>query len=242
MAVKLWPGQDAIGKRFVSAIVSEKPAEVIGIVKSTKYRDGFQPLKPPVPQFYLPTGVSSPSARTFYIRTRAKPENLSREVVSEIRSIDPNIAIQDVVTMEQQVTSSLNGFGIPRLFVLIASGLGAVALLLALVGTYGALSFMVGQRSHEIGIRMALGANRSTVLKLVLGHGLGLATKSVVAGGLAGAALGRLLQIVLLNVSPVDLVVMVSAVLLLLATAFLTCLLPARKATRIDPILSLKSE
>jgi putative ABC transport system permease protein len=144
--------------------------------------------------------------------------------------------------MEEQIRKSLNGFGIARLFVLIASVLGLLALSLALVGTYGALSFMVGQRTHEIGIRMALGADRAALVRMVLRHGLGLASKGIVAGVIAGAALGRLLRVVLLDVSPLDPLVFASVASLLLAAALVTCLIPARKATRIDPILSLKCE
>src|SRR5207244_12216468 len=87
MAAGLWPGQKAIGKRFRSAIVPDQPIEVIGIVKSTKHRDGFQPRKAPAPQFYLSTGPSSPSPRTFYIRTTGRPESVVPAVRSEVRSI-----------------------------------------------------------------------------------------------------------------------------------------------------------
>jgi predicted permease len=242
MAIRLWPNQDPIGKKFRAPIFPDQSVEVLGVVRSTKQSDGFQPLKPPPPQFFLPAGAASPPIRTFYIRTSGKPESLSVEVVSAIRSIDPNVSIEDVTTMQQQIRGSVNGFGIPRMFVFIAGVFGLLALLLALVGTYGALSFMVGQRTHEIGVRIALGADGTSVLRIVLRDGLRLALAGIVAGLMAGAALGRLFRSLLLDVSPLDPVVSISVALLLLAAALVTCLLPGRKAVRIDPILALKSE
>jgi putative ABC transport system permease protein len=242
MATRLWPNEDAIGKRFRSGIDTERWIEVVGVVKSIKQSEGFQPLKPPPPQFFMPMGSAASRIRTFYVRTLVPPESLASTVRSEIRSIDPNVAINHVATMEQQVTQSPNGFGIARMFVYIAVALGLLALLLALVGTYGALSFMVGEQAHEIGIRIALGASGSAVLNIVLQHGLGLALKGVAAGIVLAALAGRLLQTIMPDVSPFDPVVLTTVPLLLLTMAFVTCLIPARKATRIQPILTLKSE
>src|SRR5262249_2601430 len=144
------------------------------------------------PQLFLHTaqssllGQSTPINRTLYIRTDVVPESLSVVMESEIRSIDGNVAISNITTMDEQIRRSPTGFGIARSAVLFSAFLGGLGLLLALVGTYGALAFMVGQRAQEIGVRIALGAGPSRVLRIVVWHGLALAA----VGGVAGVALG----------------------------------------------------
>jgi len=248
LAEQLWPNDDAIGKRLKTTVAPDLMLEVVGIVRASKQSDGLQPRKPAPPQLFVPAaqatalGRTVPVARTFYIRTRVPPESLAAAVQSEIRSIDANVAVNNVGTMDAQVRQSLTGFGLARAAVVISASLGVLALLLALVGTYGSLSWMVGQRVQEIGVRIALGANRSAVLRMIVYHGLKLAALGAVAGVLAGGAIGGLLQIFLFDVSPLDPLVLIPVVLLLLGTAFLTCMIPARRATRIDPILALKCE
>jgi predicted permease len=248
LAAQLWPNEDAIGKRLKTTVAPDLMLEVVGIVKASKQSYGLQPRKPAPPQLFVPAGQAAllgrtmPIAGTFYIRTRIPPESLAAAVQSEIRSVDANVAVNNLATMDAQVRQSLNGFGLARAAVAISASVGVLALLLALVGTYGSLSWMVGQRVQEIGVRIALGANREAVLRMIVFHGLKLAALGAVVGVLAGGAIGRLLQIFLFDVSPLDPLVLIPVVLLLLGTAFMTCMIPARRATKIDPILALRCE
>jgi putative ABC transport system permease protein len=248
LAARLWPGEDAVGKHFRTSLAANALFEVIGVVKASKQREGLQPRRMPGAQVFFYAGQSAlfgttvPMPRTLYIRTLTDPENIAASVQSDIRSIDANIAIPNMVTMEEQVRRSPTGFGAARVAVIISAALGFLVLALALVGTFGSLSFMVGQRTQEIGIRMALGAKRSAVLKMIIGHGLLLASVGTIGGMLLGAEIGNLLQIFLFDVSPSDPLILIAVALLLLSTACLTCLLPARRATRIDPMLALKCE
>jgi hypothetical protein len=248
MAARLWPGEEPVGKRFRTSLSSDLLFEVIGVVKATKQREGLQPHRPPSPQVFLSTEQSAaaahavPMTRTIFVRTAMDPQIIALAIQSEIRSIDADIAIPNMVTMEEQVRRSPTGFGVARAAALISAVLGVLVMSLALVGTFGSLSFMVGQRTQEIGIRMALGARRSTVLKMIVGHGLMLVSIGALAGIVLAVELGGVLQVFLFDVSPVDPFIVVSAILLLLTAAGATCLFPARRATQVDPILALKCE
>jgi ABC-type antimicrobial peptide transport system permease subunit len=144
--------------------------------------------------------------------------------------------------LDEQVRRSPTGFGLARTAVYISAILGFVGLTLALVGTYGALAFMVGQRTQEIGIRIALGANSMQVIGLVVRQGLQLTIGAGVAGVALGAAMGRLLRGFLFDVSPTEPFIVMAVIVILMLASVLTCAIPARKATAIDPILALKCE
>ncbi len=247
MAEDLWPGQSPIGKRFRTVAAPDLLLEVVGVVKSSKLSNGLQPRRPARPQFFLPSSQSSllgrpiSSSRTFYIRTAVAPESLASTIQSEIRSIDANVLVQNVVTMEEQVGSSLNGFGLARTAVLISAVVGLLALVLALVGAYGSLAFMVGQRTQEIGVRIALGAAPAAVLKMIIWQGLKLAFFGIVGGAILGAQIGGLIQTFLFDVSPLDPLILIFVIAVLVIAALLTSVIPARRALTIDPILALRS-
>ncbi len=248
MAAQLWPGQEAIGKRFNMSPAPDHWIEVIGVVRGSKQTKGMLPRSPMPAQVFLNTaqsaslGMATPLTRFFYVKTQVAPESLLSEVQSAIRGIDGSISIPNVSTLENQVRHSPTGFGLARTAVYISAILGFVGLALALVGTYGALAFMVGQRTQEIGIRVALGANPRNVVGLVVWQGVKLAAGAGIAGVALGAAVGRLLQDFLFDVSPTDPLIMISVIGILMLAAALTCVIPARKATAIDPILALKCE
>jgi putative ABC transport system permease protein len=173
------------------------------------------------------------------IRTAGDPEAIERSVGAVINSMDPDLPMAHVKTMDQLVDDSfLLDRSVSGLFAVFA----AAALLLAAIGIYGVMSFSVAQRTHEIGLRVALGATRSQVLRLILREGLVLALFGLGLGLLGGALVGRAVQSTLYQVSAIDPLTLCAVALLLLAAALLACYLPARRATRVDPMVALRCD
>ena len=171
----------------------------------------------------------------------SNPLELARPVAEAVRSIDPNLPVTNLTTMEREISDSVAR---PRLRTLILALFAGLSLVLAAVGLYGIIAYSVAQRGQEIGIRMALGADRGRVQRLVLRQGLGL-TLAGLAAGLAGAAAvvaTGWLEGLLYNVAPTDVLTFAVVPLLLVAVALLASLLPARRATRVDPLIVLRAE
>jgi putative ABC transport system permease protein len=235
MARRFWPNEDPVGRRIdLIGEGSRQSAEIIGIAKAGKYRSlGEEPR----PFMYRP--FSYMARATLVVRTAGNPEALLAPIRREAQALDPNLALVQLVTLEEHMAFPL--------FAARASGtllgaLGFLALILALVGLYGVLAFLVSQRTREIGIRMALGAERSEVLKLVMRHGLSL-TLIGVGVGLAGAfAVTRILSSVLYGIQPTDPPTFIGVSLLLILVAALACFIPAHRATRVDPTVALRYE
>jgi ABC-type antimicrobial peptide transport system permease subunit len=173
------------------------------------------------------------------VRTTGDPMALAGPVRGEVRAIDPTVPVANVRPMTEVVATSL---ATPRLTGFLLGTFAAIALVLAAVGIYGVLAYLVSRRTHEIGIRLAIGADRRQVMGLILGHGLRLTAAGVVLG-LAGAfALARLMQSVLYDVRPTDPGTYVAVVGVLVAAAVLASALPALRAIRVDPVSALRSE
>jgi predicted permease len=236
MADKFWPGQDPIGKRF--RIVGSAWAEVVGIAGNGKYMILGES---PQPFFYVPLAQSYTSLRSLEIRSGIPPNALLRELQQQIRNLAPDLPIFDAETMEQTL-SGANGYFVLRFGATMAGVMGLIGLILAAVGVYGVMAFSMAQRTREIGIRMALGANRRDVLKLVLRQGLTIVIAGVVVGLACGWALTHAMGRFAAGPSGAGPLIYCGATLVLISVALLACWIPARRATRVDPMVALRHE
>jgi len=238
MAQRYWPKQDPIGKRFRSTDLKNDWLEIVGVVQNGKSEGIFSD---PSAYFYVPIAQQYKSLRALQLRTAGDPALVAPLVAREIRALDPDIPVFDVVTMERMIQGP-NGFFLLRMGAVFGGALGLLGLALALVGVYGVVSYAASRRTQEIGVRMALGATRGEILRLVLGRGLVLVAVGV-GVGLAGAVgVSRLLSNFLFNVSTVDPVTFIGVPVLLGAMALAASYVPAFRATRIDPSVALRSE
>ncbi|MFL6538676.1 MAG: ABC transporter permease [Chthoniobacterales bacterium] len=234
-AKKFWPNGDALGKRITFDDPTKNPVwvQVVGIVASMHHLGLDADVKP---EMYMPITHSPPRTMILTLRSNQDPRALIANVRRELKSIDPGIAIAYVRPMEQIVGDSIAA---RRLSVVLLGAFAAVAVVLASVGIYGVISFLVVQRTHEIGVRMALGAQRGDVLKLVIGR----ASRLIIGGTIAGLFLAvcstRTLATLLYRVSAFDLSTFALVTLLLAAVALLASYIPAVRATRADPMLAL---
>lgn len=238
MAHAFWPNEDAIGKRFSLKSASGPFVEIVGVTGNGKYVFiGWDKER----YFYVPVAQDFNSYRTLQVRSSVPPETLITQVQSEVRALDPNMPITEVRTMRQSL-SGANGFFIFKVGAVLAAAMGILGLILAVVGVYGVVSFAASQRTHEIGIRMALGANRRDILLLVLRQGLILVIGGVLSGVLLAWALTRSMATLLVGVSPTDALTFVTATLLLGGIGLWACYAPARRAMRLDPMVALRYE
>jgi putative ABC transport system permease protein len=195
--------------------------------------------KEPMPELYLPHAQHPVGGMTLVARTAADPLSLATAIRHEIWAVDQNQPIDEVKTMERLLADQIAGV---RVFVWVLSVFAGAALLLAAVGIYGLMSYAVNQRTHEIGVRMALGARPSDVLRLVLRQGLSIALVGVMIGLAAALALTRLMTGLLFGVSPADPATSVGISLLLTGVVLLATYIPARRATKVDPMIALRHE
>ncbi len=232
-----WPNESPVGKVFQwKERAGDQPVEVIGVARDAKQSDLFESA----PRLaYFPLAQKYDDGMTLHLRTATKPEGLVAAVREQIRDLDPKLPIYNVRTLDQYRRDAMFE---KRIQATLISGFGLLALALASLGLYGVLSFSVAERRQEIGIRMALGANRGNVLRLVIGQGF----KLIVAGvalGLAGAfAATRVLKNTLYGVSTTDPLTFVGVPLVLLLVALVACWIPARRATNVDPMIALRCE
>jgi len=226
----------AVGKRMKLEGDGAKWREVVGVVGDERFFGWDNDLNAST---YFPYGAAPDSGMAFVVRTKIDPMSVSSSVRQAIWSIDKDLPFTEVQTMDQRLSQSFAG---RRFYMILLSIFSALALVLSLVGIYGVMSYSVAQRTREIGVRMALGAERHHVLGLVLGRGLVL-TLIGTAAGLAGAfALTRFLASLLYGVHPTDVATFAVVSLLLAAIATLACYIPARRATKVDPLVALRYE
>ena len=237
LAKRFWPNGDALGKRMRFTGPPEKSPwiQVVGIVPDVKHDLSL----PVTPDYYLPYAQDSWNSMVLVAKTRVEPLALAASVRQQVWSIDKDQPVFDVRSMDQVRALSVSLYS----FSSVSLGIFAViAVLLAAIGIYGVMSYAVMQRTQEIGIRMALGARAADVLKLVVRNGMSLALIGVVAGLAGSYALTRLLASLLVGVTPTDVVTFALVTLGLLMIALLACYVPARRATKVDPLVALRYE
>ncbi len=208
----------------------------MGIVKDVRY-DGLTEAVDPA--YYMPYAQIPDSGMDLVIKTSGDPKLIIPSIRAELRSMDPEIPLIRVTTLDERMALAV---GEPRFQTLLLGVFSAIALLLAAVGVYGVLSYSIGLRTHEIGVRMSLGASRHDVLWMVIGEGMLLAIAGSVAGLAGSFALTGLLKGVLFEISPHDPATFAGVAFLMLAVAFFACFIPARRATRVDPMVALRHE
>ncbi len=238
MAAHFWPREDAVGKRFSIASEQGPFLEVVGVTADGKYQTLAEDAQP---FFYVPLAQNFVSRRALQIRTLAAPESLATAVEEQIRQLAPDLAIMDLETMNQSLAGAF-GFFAFRAAAILAGVLGLIGLTLAVVGVYGIVSFAASQRTREIGIRMALGANSRDVLRLVWKQGVRLVLAGVLVGVLAAWTVARAMAILLAGISVNDPVTYLAVSTLLLAVGLVACWIPARRAMRVDPMVALRYE
>lgn len=238
MAKQLWPGQDAIGRRFR---IGERAdwIEVVGVARDGKY---MMLAEPPRPYFYLPMDQNYRSPATLMVRSASSPTALAGPVQRVLGELDPDLPVFNVRTMEHHMRASVFAYLPLRMAVAMAAAQGAVGLLLAVIGLYAVVSYTVTRRTREIGVRMALGANRAEILRLVVRDGMVLSLIGVAFGLVMAVGIGLVLSRVLYGLAAVDGPVLIAATALLLVVSAVACYVPARRATRVDPLIALRCE
>jgi predicted permease len=238
MAKRFWPNEDPIGKSFSLKSNTGPFVEVVGVAGDGQY---FFISTEAQPYFYLPLTQNFVSYRSLQVRASVPPQSLISSVQERIHKLAPDLPIQDVRTMQQMI-QGIGGLFLFRLAGTVAAIMGFLGLTLAIVGVYGVVSYAVSRRRHEIGVRVAVGASRNDILKLVCKQGLQLIAAGVCAGLLGAWVLARAMASLLLNVSPADPVTFASVAALLTLVALIACLIPAHRATHIDPNSALRYE
>jgi predicted permease len=231
---KFLPGENPIGRQFGDG---DDTFEIVGVCGDTQYDRARAPVPPT--WFNLLQQARETNAMTFAVRTTAGVPAILPMIREAVRAVDKDLAVFDVRTQQQQVDSTMSR---ERLFVTLTSAFGVLALILASVGIYGILAQNVSRRTPEIGIRMALGATRGDLLVMVLREASLLAVIGVIVGAAVAAGLGRYVQAILFGVRPIDPIAIGGSITAMLAVALLAGWLPARRASRLEPMVALRHE
>ncbi len=237
LARQYWPGKDPLGQQlkfgFGRGVQGVTIVGVAGDIKS----DGFE--APSVPHIYVALGQFAPVNAVVFLRSKGDVENLGEAVRQQVESINPNVPVHSIMSMDQIIARSVAN----RRFALELLGVfAAVALLLAAIGIYGVMAYSFSQRTHEVGIRIALGAQRLDILRMALGEGMRIVVVGL-AAGLAGAAImTRFFRSMLFDVAPADPITFFSVSAILAGVALLACYIPAKRATRVNPLAALREE
>lgn len=238
IADRMFAGRDPIGRRLRYASVQVDPVTIVGVVGDVKVTGLDEEIRPVL---YYPFRQAGDYSSSLVVRTNNDPNALANAVRGEIRSLEPDAVIMNVNTMEGMISQTQASF-IRRFPALVISIFAGVALLLASIGIYGVVSYSVSQQIHHIGIRMALGAGPADILKMVLKQGLVLALAGLAIGVVAALLLMRLLTTLLYQVKTTDIATFAIVTGTLFAVALLACYLPARRATKVDPLVALRGE
>ncbi|HET9270466.1 MAG TPA: FtsX-like permease family protein, partial [Vicinamibacterales bacterium] len=238
MARTLWPGEDPLGRRFRFGRDGGW-IEVVGVAADGKYVMLAEQRRP---YFYVPLAQHYRSPVTVMIRTASDPAALATPLQRLLNERDPDLPVFNVRTMEKHVRESVFGLMPLRMGASMAAVQGAIGLLLTVMGLYAVVSYAVARRTREIGVRMALGAGRGNVLRLVVREGMRLSLVGIAIGLLLACGVGFVMSRILYGVVPIDVPVFGNVTALLLAVSALACYLPARRATRVDPLVALRYE
>src|SRR5579885_1635217 len=235
-ARKYWPGEDPIGKHVLDPENRFPPAEVVGVVGDIKHWG----LDDKAQEYLYTSSTQTPDNSMFVVvRTASDPAGVSASVRNEVRPLDRALPVYDIKPMAQRIVESTSS---RRLVMFLLGVFAAVALALASVGIYGVMAYTVTQRTHEIGVRMALGAGRGDILRMVVGQGMFLALAGVALGLLLSFAVTRFMSSLLFGVGANDPATLAAVSLTLALIALLACLIPARRAMRVDPMVALRYE
>ena len=237
LARRYWPDQDPLGQQVKFGFgPGPKGVTIVGVVGDIK-SDGFAEAS--VPHIYVAMGQFAPINAVLFLRGRGDAQSLGEAVRQVVGSMDANVAVHSVSTMDQIIARSVAD----RRFALELLGVfAAVALLLAAIGIYGVMSYAFSQRTHEVGIRMALGAQRLDILRMALVEGMRIVAIGLVVGLVGAAVMTRFFESLLFNVAPSDPITFLSASAVLVGVAFFACYIPAQRATRVDPLVALREE
>src|SRR5215469_10916593 len=237
MAARFWPGNSPVGRRFSRNREPQRSIEIVGVVANSKVDDVYSPYRP---GFYVPIAQSDVLAQTLQVRT-SPTSKVAPEILATIQSLAPAMPVVSVRTMTEAV-NGINGLLLFNLGADLTGTLGLLGLTLAIVGVYGVMAHAVGQRTNEIGLRMALGAQRSDILRMMCGRGLLIISTGIALGLLAAIGIAQLVSDFLVGVGRTDPVTYATVTPLLAAVALLACHIPARPATRVDPMVALRHE
>jgi predicted permease len=238
IADRLFAGRDPVGRKLRYSSIQTDPVTIAGVVGDVKITGLDEEIRPVL---YYPFRQAGDYSSSLVVRTSTDPTSLANAVRGEVRSLDPDAAVLDVDTMEGMISQTQASF-IRRFPALVIGIFAAVALLLASIGIYGVVSYSVSQQIHYIGIRMALGAGPADILRMVLKQGMVLALAGIAIGVVAALGLMRLLATLLYQVKTTDVVTFAIVSGTLFAVALLACYLPARRATKVDPLVALRYE
>jgi predicted permease len=236
MAQTYWPNDDPVGKRFKAVKAGASWITVVGVIANARTQSL---VRGEVPQVYLDLYQTGARRLAILLRGHFHTAAIADEVREQVQSLDPTLPVYDTQTLNETVAASLS----QRRFSMEMVGLFALtALLLAGLGIYGVISYLVSERTHEIGIRLALGASRSNILRMVLRQGLGLVLVGAAVGLVCALIVSHLMASLLYGVRPTDPLTFAGVALLLIGVALLACYIPARCATRVDPIQALREQ
>jgi macrolide transport system ATP-binding/permease protein len=233
MAAQFWRGANPVGSRVQ---VKGRWMQVVGVAKLAKYSNF---LETPKPFFYVPLRQNFSTLVGVNLRTSQPPQAMAAALAREVRALDPNLALNELITMREQMDRTTSA---QRIAVMLLGVFGGLAVVLAAVGLYGVMSYAVSQSTRELGLRMALGAGASDLLRLVMSYGLGLTAGGIAVGAAAALALTRLLGYLLYKVSPRDPLAFGLAFVVMTLAALAACFLPAWRATRVDVMHALRSD
>jgi putative ABC transport system permease protein len=231
-----FPGESPLGKKLILGWGGDEPKEIVGVFSNVRHR-GLDDQ--PRPEMYVPHAQFPVPDMTLMLRTSVKPESLTPALTAKVRELDAQLPVTDVRTLDEYRHDSV---ALPRFSTFVLLTFASLALLLSVIGLYGVISYSVTRRVSEFGVRMALGAQPRDILTMVLRQGMKRVIIGVALGVAASMGLSRLLTKLLYGISPNDPITIIGVVALLLLTAFAACLLPARRATKVDPITALRCE
>jgi putative ABC transport system permease protein len=239
MVKRYWHDVDPVGRSFRLGGDMSHPIQIVGIAKNSRYNGATGEIGP---SFYLPLAqhYAGNSLVTLQVRSAAPPEQMMREIERLLGTLAPDLPVFDVKTFSDAL-DTLNGLLIYKLGAWLAAAMGLLGLILAVVGVYGVISYAASQKTHEIGIRMALGARPADILRMVFGEGLLIVAGGIIAGLAAAFAFARLVND-FIAVSAADPVTYVMVTLLLASVALAACWIPARRSMRVDPMVALRHE